>query len=46
MGWVANIKKFKNFSAFGELIDPKERWYALTQGAVSDYITQNHWSCN
>lgn len=26
---------------FGELIDPKERWYALTQGDVSDYVTQN-----
>ncbi len=26
---------------FGELIDPKERWYALTQGNVSDYVTQN-----
>ncbi|WP_252014684.1 ATP-binding protein [Vibrio sp. SCSIO 43140] len=26
---------------FGELIDPKERWYALTQGSVSDYVRQN-----
>lgn len=26
---------------FGELIDPKERWYALTQGDVSDYVAQN-----
>ncbi|MGX9522515.1 ATP-binding protein [Vibrio mediterranei] len=26
---------------FGELIDPKERWYALTQGSVSDYVHQN-----
>ncbi|WP_394151929.1 ATP-binding protein [Vibrio maritimus] len=27
---------------FGDLIDPKERWYALTQGSVSDYINQNN----
>ncbi|WP_338164168.1 ATP-binding protein [Vibrio sp. 10N] len=26
---------------FGELIDPNERWYALTQGNVSEYVTQN-----